>query len=129
MGTLVNKNNDDKQDPAAITTTSSTTPANNPIIIQMPQMSQMPFNYPYLHPHPNTSIQPRSPDLPSISEFLLNLDRKYNCNDVYSKFENAFLEEEITVNAIKDLSDDELVKLGIVKMGWQKNIKQAAQKY
>lgn len=125
MGTLV-KNSDDRQDPAAITASSSTTPANNPIVIQMPQM---PFHYPYLHPHPNTSIQPRSPDLPSISEFLNNLDRKYNCNDVYSKFNNAFLEEEITVNAIKDLSDDQLVKLGIVKIGWQKNIRQAAQKY
>lgn len=125
MGTLVNKNNDDKQDPTALTTTSSTTPA-NPIVIQMPQM---PFHYPYLHPHQNTSIQPRSPDLPSISEFLLNLDQKYNCNNVYSKFENAFLEEEITVNVIKDLSDDQLVKLGIVKIGCQKNIRQAAQKY
>ena len=48
---------------------------------------------------------------------------------VYSQFENAFSEEEITVNAIKDLSDKQMVKLGIVKIGWQKNIKQAAQRY
>jgi hypothetical protein len=27
------------------------------------------------------------------------------------------------------LSDEQLQKLGIVKIGWQKNIKQAAQKY
>ena len=47
---------------------------------------------------------------------------------MYANFENAFLEEEITVNVIKDLSDEQL-KLGIVKIGWQKNIKQAAQRF
>ena len=50
-------------------------------------------------------------------------------DNVYTKFENAFIEEEITVNAIKDLSDEQLQKLGVVKIGWQKNIKQAAQRY
>ncbi|GBC19578.2 hypothetical protein GLOIN_2v193871 [Rhizophagus irregularis DAOM 181602=DAOM 197198] len=54
---------------------------------------------------------------------------KYNCNNIYAKFEDAFLEEEITVNAIKDLTDEQLQKLGVVKIGWQKNIKQAAQQY
>jgi hypothetical protein len=56
------------------------------------------------------------------------LDLKYNCN-VYTKFENAFVEEEITVNIIKDLTDEQLQQLDVVKIGWQKNIKQAAQKY
>ena len=46
---------------------------------------------------------------------------------MYSNFKDAFLEEEITVNVIKDLSDEQLQKLGIVKIGWQKNIKQAAK--
>lgn len=67
--------------------------------------------------------------LPSIGEFLNHLDQKYNCSNVYSKFEEAFLEEEITVNAIKDLTDEQLQKLGVIKIGWQKNIKQAAQRY
>jgi hypothetical protein len=67
--------------------------------------------------------------LPSISKFLFSLDQKYNCNGVYSKFEKAFLDEEITVNAIKDLTDEQMQALGIVKIGWQKNIRQAAQKY
>ena len=66
--------------------------------------------------------------LPSIGEFLNNLDQKYN-SSVYTSFEEAFLNEEITVNAIKDLSDDQLQKLGVVKIGWQKNIKQAAQRF
>ena len=34
-----------------------------------------------------------------------------------------------STNAIKDLSDEQLQKLGVVKIGWQKNIRQAAQKY
>ena len=121
----MNKNND-IQTPTTVATASST-PV-NPIVIQMP------FQYPYSHSHPNTSIHPASSpiinhELPSITEFLLSLDQKYNCNNVYSKFKNAFLEEEITVNAIKDLSDKQMVKLGIVKIGWQKNIRQAAQRY
>jgi hypothetical protein len=109
---------------------TSATPV-NPIVIQMP--------YPYSHSPSNTSIHPTSihpisspttnHELPSVTEFFLNLDQKYNCNNVYSKFENAFLEEEITVNAIKDLTDEQMVKLGIVKIGWQKNIRQAAQRY
>lgn len=120
MGTLVNKSND-----IQIPTTASTTPV-NPIVIQMP--------YPYSHSSPNTSINPTSSpitnhELPSITEFLFNLDQKYNCSNVYSKFENTFLEEEITVNAIKDLTDEQMVKLGIVKIGWQKNIRQTVQRY
>ena len=63
------------------------------------------------------------------SEFLFSLDQKYNCDGVYSKFEDAFLNEEITVDAIKDLSDEQMQVLGIVKIGWQKNIRKAAQRY
>ena len=90
-----------------------------PIIIQMGSNYQP------------TSSQLASPSnrLPSIAKFLSNLDQKYECDNVYTKFENAFIEEEITVNAIKDLSDEQLQKLGVVKIGWQKNIKQAAQRY
>jgi hypothetical protein len=126
LGVLVNKNNETQK---STTVTASNTSVNpiNPIVIQMP------FQYPYSNTtstHPVSSLSPSTNlELPSISEFLLSLDQKFNCNNVYSKFENAFLDEEITVNGIKDLSDEQMVKLGIVKIGWQKNIKQAAQKY
>ena len=33
------------------------------------------------------------------------------------------------VNVVKDLSDDQLQKLGVLKIGWQKNIKQTAQRF
>ena len=72
----------------------------------------------------NTTASPNT--LPSIDKFFDNLDQKHNCS-VYTNFKAAFLEEEITVNVIKDLSDEQLQKLGVVKIGWQKNIKQAAQ--
>jgi len=78
----------------------------------------------------SSNIQASLPgNLPSIGEFLRSLDQRYNCDNVYSKFENSFLDEEITVNVIKDLSDEQLTKLGVVKIGWQKNIKQAAQRF
>jgi hypothetical protein len=98
-----------------------TTPV--PIVIQLP--SQFYQNSTF---H-NTNANLASPNtLPSIGEFLNSLDHKHNC-DVYSNFENAFCEEEITVNVIKDLSDEQLQQLGVVKIGWQKNIKQAAQRF
>jgi hypothetical protein len=123
-GTLINKNNE-TQIPAI--TTPSTTSA-NPIIIQMPS-----FQYPYSFNHsdaPSThsASSVTNLELPTICDFLFSLDQKYNCN-VYSSFKDAFLEEEITVNAIKDLSDEQMNKLGIKKIGWQKNIRQAAQRY
>ncbi|GET01183.1 hypothetical protein GLOIN_2v1498801 [Rhizophagus clarus] len=54
--------------------------------------------------------------LPSISEFFHHLDLKYNCDNIYIKFKDVFLEEEITINAIKDLTDEQLQKLGIMKI-------------
>ncbi|CAI2197830.1 16500_t:CDS:2, partial [Funneliformis geosporum] len=74
--------------------------------------------------YPTFDIKSASPNTFSlIGEFLNNLDQKYNSN-IYTSFEEAFLDEEITVNVIKDLSDEQLQKLGIIKIGWQKNINQ-----
>ena len=56
------------------------------------------------------------------------MDQKYNSN-IYISFKEAFLNKEITVNAIKDLSNEKLQKLGVVKIGWQKNIKQETQRF
>jgi hypothetical protein len=113
--------------PAIAPTTTSTLPAvtsaTTPIIIQMPS-----FQYPYSSLNQLDTPTITNHKLPSISKFLFSLDQKYNCDGVYSKFEKAFL-EEITVNAIKDLSDEQMQALGIVKIGWQKNIRQAAQRY
>ena len=121
MGALVDKNNNGVQNFTATASTPSAAPP-NPIVIQMP------MHYPYSNTFTQPPPSPSTHELPSISEFLYSLDQKYS-NNVYSKFEGAFLQEEITVNAIKDLTDEEMVKLGINKIGWQKNIRQAAQRY
>jgi hypothetical protein len=97
------------------------TPAPAPIIIQLSNQFYQNSTNAHLELSSSTS------KLPSIGEFLSHLDQKYNNNNVYTKFEEAFLEEEITVNAIKDLTDEQLQMLGVVKIGWQKNIKQEAQ--
>jgi hypothetical protein len=104
--------------------TAVSTSSNTPIIIQMP-----PLQYPYSNfDHSNTPTQSVNTELPSINEFFSNLDQKHNC-DTYSKFVNNFVEEEITVDLIKDLSNEEMEKLGVIKIGWKKHIRQAAQKY
>ncbi|GES96919.1 hypothetical protein GLOIN_2v1781259 [Rhizophagus clarus] len=124
---LVDKNNNSVQNSTTTTSTPSAAPS-NPIVIQMP------FHYPYSHLNTlsNTLTQPPplpgTHELPSISEFLHILDQKYS-NNMYSKFEGAFLQKEITVNAIKDLTNEEMVKLGVNKIEWQKNVRQAAQRY
>lgn len=122
-----NKNNSTLQQAQVIQT--STTPA--PIIIQLPSQLYQNSSFqeqPVLHNF-NTNLHTvLSSTLPSIDEFFDNLDQKHNCN-IYTNFKAAFIEEEITVNVIKELSDEQLRKLGVVKIGWQKNIKQAAQRF
>ena len=114
---LGKKNAQDKQ-------TAAMASSNTPIIIQMPS-----FQYPYSnYNHSDTLMPPLVTELPSIHEFFSSLDQKHNC-DAYSKFVNSFVEEEITVNLIKDLSNEEMEKLGVIKIGWKKHIRQAAQKY
>ena len=121
-GVFANKNN------LSIQSQIPPTPAPvNPIVIQLP--SQLYPNQDHSIAH-SLNTQLSSPgSLPSIGEFLHSLDQRYNCDNVYAKFKDSFLEEEITVNAIKDLTDEQLTKLGVVKIGWQKNIKQAAQRF
>ena len=125
LGISVNTAN--KNNLAVQSQISSTPAATTPIIIQLPP--QLYQNQEYLTSSSHTQLLSSPGNLPSIGEFFRNLDQKYNCSNVYAKFEDSFLEEEITVNAIKDLSDDQLTKLGVVKIGWQKNIKQATQKF
>ncbi|RGB21295.1 hypothetical protein C1646_778447 [Rhizophagus diaphanus] len=111
---FINKNNSVMQ-----MQNSQTSNMPTPIFIQLPSQVYQNLTNTYLE-------LLSSSKLPSIGEFLNNLNLKYNCNNIYAKFEDAFLEEEITVNTIKDLTDKQLQKLGVVKIGWQKNIKQAA---
>ncbi|CAG8555619.1 24186_t:CDS:10 [Dentiscutata erythropus] len=67
--------------------------------------------------------------IPTLHEFLSELDRVHNGNGAYLMLEEKFTQEEITVSMIKQLTDVDLEKLGVNKMGWRKNIQHAASKY
>ena len=101
-----------------MTTQLQTPSAATPIIIQLPPQlyQQQEQSISCISNNANTQLSASPNILPSIGEFLNSLDQKYNSN-IYSSFEEAFLDEEITVNAIKYLSDEQLQKLGIVKIG------------
>jgi hypothetical protein len=110
--------------------------SNSSNFIQHPyfHFPQLPLNfshYPYSQSfYPNyQQLTTSSKEIPTIYEFLKALDSKFNTPGTYTQFEKAFVDEEITVNIIKDLSDNQLEKLGIIKIGWQKNIKQHASFY
>lgn len=105
-----------------------------PYPIQTPLSYQQTTSYPYKIQTPPFSYQQTSSQtIPihkiSLNEFFAELDKIHNGNGVYTNLEKFFKQEDITVNAIKDLTDDELIELGVSKIGWRKNIKQAAQKY
>ncbi|CAG8803806.1 34680_t:CDS:1, partial [Racocetra persica] len=54
-----------------------------------------------------------SDSIPTLHEFFEKLNEAYNnSNDDYLKLEAAFAREKLTVNAIKDLSDEYLRELG-----------------
>ncbi|CAG8567157.1 4896_t:CDS:2, partial [Racocetra persica] len=55
--------------------------------------------------------------IPSLQEFFEKLDKNHNGNGGYLDLIAGFEQEKITVNTIKDLSDSELIQLGITKIG------------
>ncbi|RHZ89628.1 hypothetical protein Glove_13g55 [Diversispora epigaea] len=85
----------------------------------------------------NTSTIPISSSMPqwfmsflfSFPEFLQELDNIHNGNGTYLQLESKIVDEDITVNAIKDLTNEELITLGVTKIGWRKIIIQAANIY
>ncbi|RHZ81545.1 hypothetical protein Glove_119g47 [Diversispora epigaea] len=105
-----------------------------PILSSMPQWF-MPFPFPFHGTNIYPSIEKSTSNLselfkyPTITEFLQELDNIHNGNRTYLQLESKFIDEDITVNAIKNLTNEELITLGVTKIGWRKNIIQAANKY
>ncbi|GES85800.1 hypothetical protein GLOIN_2v1473341 [Rhizophagus clarus] len=108
----VNKNNLITQ--AQVSQAPPTTPAVTPIIFQLPPQF-----------YQNSNVQGHQ-DHPHQHYIHLIIIQIHHYHQIPNYLQLAFLEEAITVNAIKDLSDEQLQKLGVVKIGWQKNIKQAS---
>ena len=78
------------------------------------------------HDSPNSSY---NQNVPSLYDFLCSLDEEHNEEGVFKSLEAAFQEERIQVKHIKDLTDSQLVQLGVVKIGWQIALKQASKRY
>ncbi|CAG8674592.1 8490_t:CDS:1, partial [Paraglomus brasilianum] len=47
----------------------------------------------------------------------------------YTHLETSFIEQEVLVQFISELTDSDFEKLGIEKIGWRKVLKRAALKY
>ncbi|RHZ56859.1 hypothetical protein Glove_396g26 [Diversispora epigaea] len=120
--------------PIVLTSNNTNNTSTIPISSSMPQWF-MPFPFPFHGTNIYPSIEKSTSNLselskyPTITEFLQELDNIHNDNGTYLQLESKFIDEDITVNAIKDLTNEELITLGVTKIGWRKNIIQAANKY
>src|SRR5438128_4892314 len=93
------------------------------------RLRKKPSNHcPSLHINVRSASTPTMNKAPSLSQFLQQLDDMYG-EGAYTRFEAAFLQEDIAVVHIKDLSDVEFEKLGITKIGWRHTLKQAASHF
>src|SRR6185436_15905484 len=92
-----------------------------PIPSSMPQWF-MPFPFSFSGTNIYFSIEKSTSDLselskyPTITEFLQELDDIHNGNGIYLQLESNFINENIIVNAIKDLTNEELITLGVTKI-------------
>ena len=120
--------------PIVSTSNNTNNTSTIPTPSSMPQWF-MPFPFPFPSTNIYPSIEKSTSNLselskcPTITEFLQELDNIHNGNGTYLQLESKFVNEDITVNAIKDLTNEELITLGVTKIGWRKNIIQAANKY
>jgi len=90
------------------------------------------YGYPY-HPalpaaFPNHAA-PKT-KTPSLARFLKDLEEDLGKEEgTFSQFETALSLEEIEVQHIKDLSDQEMIQMGITKIGWRKALRDASTMY
>lgn len=92
----------------------------------------LPSNYYPSNALPHHSIQHQPLDslpVPSLYDFLSNLDEEEGVAGVFTAFESVFQKESIKVTHIKNLTDSQFVQLGVVRIGWQIALKQASEKY
>jgi SAM domain (Sterile alpha motif) len=67
---------------------------------------------------------------PSLLQFLKDLEKDLDkAEGTFTQFEDAFTSEEIDVQYIKDLDDQEMIQLGITKIGWRKALRDASSLY
>ena len=87
--------------------------------------------------HQDRHVLPNTEDLlvplpaaPSLDAFLHECDKKYGRHaDEYSQFLERLQDEAIRVQHFKKLTNQEFIALGITKMGWIMNLREAASQY
>lgn len=94
------------------------------------------YGYPY-HPALPAALPAAFPNhaapkmkTPSLARFLRDLEEDLGKEEgTFSQFETALSLEEIEVQHIKDLSDQEMMQMGITKIGWRKALRDASAMY
>ncbi|CAG8494250.1 10255_t:CDS:2 [Scutellospora calospora] len=106
-------------------------PGSYPYMPLGPYPYMQPGSYPYTTPISSYHQTPQTASKCNISlnKFFTELDKVYNGNGIYTSLEKSFEEQDIMVNSIKDLTDNQLIELGVSKVGWLINIRREAQKY
>ena len=69
------------------------------------------------HPMHCSSSSSCSQKIPNLYNFLCALDEEQGKANVFKFFETSFQEEGIKVSHIKDLTDNQLVRLSVTKVG------------
>ncbi|CAG8444365.1 22044_t:CDS:2 [Gigaspora rosea] len=80
-------------------------------------------------PNTNNSFTSAIHSSKIVHKFFLELKVINNESGSYTQFERAFENEKITLDTIKELSESDLIELGVNKMGWRKKIMKLAREY
>ncbi|CAG8716394.1 15226_t:CDS:2, partial [Cetraspora pellucida] len=78
--------------------------------IPQPQISQPQISQPQI-----LQLQTTTRYNISLNKFFFELDQIYDGKGAYIALEKSFEEQGITVNGIKELTDDQLIELGVTK--------------
>ncbi|CAG8827718.1 33567_t:CDS:2, partial [Gigaspora margarita] len=80
-------------------------------------------------PNINNSFTSAIHSSKAVHKFFLKLEVINNESGSYTQFERAFENKKISLDTIKELSELDLIELGVNKMGWCKKIIKLAHEY
>ena len=99
-------------------------------------LSQVPAPYAQESQHKHKPVFPTPENslilspAPSLDKFLLECDERYGRKPAeYSQFLEKLEDEAISVQHFKTLTSEEFASLGITKIGWIMNLRQASLQY
>jgi hypothetical protein len=98
------------------------------IIKELVKTNNRPLDQSRYHHSPPRSPRSRR-EIPSIAEFLSDLDIRMGQGDYYIGLTPAFEKEEIAVDTIPYLTDQQFNNLGVSILGRQLRLRAEAEKY